>query len=116
MHPDDKYLFEFDLDEKGRMQFDTDGRSPKFSDRAKAAQEAVRITLPVDNPTANPAHRNGGDSMRYMPLAKQSREACFLAVEAILLGWSSVGPTTGNTFWPMRRTITSITTHPKTLG
>ena len=46
MHPDDKYLFEFDLDEKGRMQFDTDGQNPKFSDRAKAAQEAVRITSP----------------------------------------------------------------------
>ena len=44
-HPDDEYLFEFDLDEKGRMQFDTDGRSPKFSDRAKAAQEAVRSDL-----------------------------------------------------------------------
>ncbi|KAI0693537.1 hypothetical protein C8T65DRAFT_64088 [Cerioporus squamosus] len=39
-HPDDQYLFEFDLDEKGRMQFDTDGRSAKFTDRAKAAQEA----------------------------------------------------------------------------
>ncbi|KAI0693688.1 hypothetical protein C8T65DRAFT_833641 [Cerioporus squamosus] len=39
-HPDDEYLFEFDLDEKGRMQFDTDGTSAKFTDRAKAAQEA----------------------------------------------------------------------------
>ena len=45
-HPDDEYLFEFDLDEKGRMQFDTDGQNPKFSDRAKAAQEAVRMTPP----------------------------------------------------------------------
>ena len=45
-HPDDEYLFEFDFDEKGRMQFDTDGQNPKFSDRAKAAQEAVRMTPP----------------------------------------------------------------------
>lgn len=42
-HPDDEYLFEFDLNEKGRMQFDTDGTSAKFTDRAKAAQEAVRM-------------------------------------------------------------------------
>ncbi|KAI0693697.1 hypothetical protein C8T65DRAFT_744637 [Cerioporus squamosus] len=39
-HPDDQYLFEFDLDEKGRTRFDTDGRSIKFTDRAKAAQES----------------------------------------------------------------------------
>ena len=61
MHPDDKYLFEFDLDEKGRMQFDTDGRSPKFSDRAKAAQEAVRATHLRVLDIADPAHRNGED-------------------------------------------------------
>ncbi|RPD54241.1 hypothetical protein L226DRAFT_575815 [Lentinus tigrinus ALCF2SS1-7] len=39
-HPDDKYLFEFDLDENGNMQFDTDGMSAKFTDRAKGAQAA----------------------------------------------------------------------------
>ncbi|TFK82259.1 hypothetical protein K466DRAFT_556795 [Polyporus arcularius HHB13444] len=39
-HPDDQYLFEFDRDEKGRTQFDTDGVTVKFTDRAKAAQEA----------------------------------------------------------------------------
>ncbi|RPD54240.1 hypothetical protein L227DRAFT_534906, partial [Lentinus tigrinus ALCF2SS1-6] len=39
-HPDDKYLFEFDLDENGMPQFDTDGKSLKFTDRAKAAQAA----------------------------------------------------------------------------
>ncbi len=42
-HPDDQYLFEFDRDEKGRMQLDTDGVNVKFTDRAKAAQEAVCI-------------------------------------------------------------------------
>ncbi|TFK82256.1 hypothetical protein K466DRAFT_590640, partial [Polyporus arcularius HHB13444] len=39
-HPEDQYLFEFDRDEKGRMQLDTDGVNVKFTDRAKAAQEA----------------------------------------------------------------------------
>ena len=54
--------------------------------------------------------------MRFMPRVKQLKEACLLAVEATHLDWSLVGPTTGNTFWLMRRTITSITTLPKTLG
>ncbi|RPD54243.1 hypothetical protein L227DRAFT_604180 [Lentinus tigrinus ALCF2SS1-6] len=39
-HPDDKYLFEYDLNENGKMQLDTDGASVKFTDRAKAAQAA----------------------------------------------------------------------------
>ncbi len=59
-HPDDQYLFEFDRDEKGRMRLDTDGVNVKFTDRAKAAQEAVCIIPRLWGVTSDVVHRNGG--------------------------------------------------------